>query len=164
MISVDLPAPLSPRTHVTWPALTTVETSFSAITLPKYFEMLAHLEQRRVGGFWPLLLAVLIAGPLRAPADVGVHQHRGEQDHAEEQEAPVGVPARELDPDERHADDQRAHRGADRRPEAARQQAAAGDRGDDVGELLADALAGLHGPEAQRDHDAHERRARSRPS
>ena len=38
-MNVDLPAPLSPSTHVTWPALTTVETSLSAITLPKYFEM-----------------------------------------------------------------------------------------------------------------------------
>ena len=35
-MNVDLPAPLSPSTQVTWPELTTVETSFSAITLPKY--------------------------------------------------------------------------------------------------------------------------------
>ena len=35
-MNVDFPAPLSPRTHVTWPAFTTVETSFNAITLPKY--------------------------------------------------------------------------------------------------------------------------------
>ena len=46
LMNVDLPAPLSPSTHVTWPALTTVETSFSAMTLPKYLPMLAHLEQR----------------------------------------------------------------------------------------------------------------------
>ena len=38
-MNVDLPAPLSPSTHVTWPALTTVETSFSAMTLPKYLPM-----------------------------------------------------------------------------------------------------------------------------
>ena len=39
-MNVDLPAPLSPRTHVTSPAPTPTETSFSATTLPKYFEML----------------------------------------------------------------------------------------------------------------------------
>ena len=102
--------------------------------------------------------------PSAPPADVGVDQHRGEQDHAEEQEAPVGVPARELDADERHPDDQGAHRRADRRAEAARQQAAAGDRGDDVVELLADALAGLHRAEPERDHDADQRGGTSRSS
>ena len=38
-MNVDLPAPLSPSTHVTWPAFTTVETSLSAMTLPKYLPM-----------------------------------------------------------------------------------------------------------------------------
>ena len=37
-MNVDLPAPLSPSTQVTWPSRTETETSFSAITLPKYFE------------------------------------------------------------------------------------------------------------------------------
>ncbi len=46
-MNVDLPAPLSPSTQVTWPALTTVEMSFSAMTLPKYFDDAADLEQRR---------------------------------------------------------------------------------------------------------------------
>ena len=45
LISVDLPAPLSPRTHVTSPASTCSETSWSALTLPKYFETLLELEQ-----------------------------------------------------------------------------------------------------------------------
>ena len=39
LISVDLPAPLSPSTQVTSPALTTVETSLSAMTFPKYLPM-----------------------------------------------------------------------------------------------------------------------------
>ena len=39
-MNVDLPAPLSPSTHVTWPAPTRQDTSLSAITLPKYLEML----------------------------------------------------------------------------------------------------------------------------
>ena len=38
LISVDLPAPLSPSTHVTSPALTFREMSWSALTDPKYFE------------------------------------------------------------------------------------------------------------------------------
>ena len=38
LISVDLPAPLSPSTQVTSPALTFREMSCSALTDPKYFE------------------------------------------------------------------------------------------------------------------------------
>ena len=37
LMSVDLPAPLSPRRHSTSPALTYIDTSWSAMTLPKYF-------------------------------------------------------------------------------------------------------------------------------
>ena len=39
-MNVDLPAPLSPSTQVTSPAPTPTLTSFSATTLPKYFETL----------------------------------------------------------------------------------------------------------------------------
>ena len=39
LISVDLPAPLSPSTQVTSPALTFSEMSWSALTDPKYFEI-----------------------------------------------------------------------------------------------------------------------------
>jgi hypothetical protein len=38
LMNVDFPAPLSPRTQVTSPSFTTAETSFRAITFPKYFE------------------------------------------------------------------------------------------------------------------------------
>jgi hypothetical protein len=38
LISVDFPAPLSPRRHVTVPGRTSIEMSLIAITLPKYFE------------------------------------------------------------------------------------------------------------------------------
>ncbi len=48
----------------------------------------------------------------------------------------------------------RAERRADRGAEAAGEHAAADDRGDDVLELLADALAGLGARQPQRDHDA----------
>ena len=40
LMNVDLPAPLSPSTQVTSPAPTLTLTSFSATTLPKYFETL----------------------------------------------------------------------------------------------------------------------------
>src|SRR3954453_13777482 len=38
LMNVDFPAPLSPSTHVTCPALTLVVMSFRAMTLPKYFD------------------------------------------------------------------------------------------------------------------------------
>ena len=38
LMNVDLPAPLSPSTHVTSPAPTPTLMSFSATTLPKYLE------------------------------------------------------------------------------------------------------------------------------
>ena len=38
-MSVDFPAPLSPRRQRTSPALTYIETSWSAMTLPKYLLM-----------------------------------------------------------------------------------------------------------------------------
>ena len=96
LMNVDLPAPLSPSTQVTWPELTTVETSFSAITLPKYL-LISRITSSSGAPF------VCSHARPSAPADVGVDQHRGEQDHAEERESPVRVPAAELDPDERHA-------------------------------------------------------------
>ena len=37
-MSVDLPAPLSPRRQTTSPACTAIDTSSSAMTEPKYFE------------------------------------------------------------------------------------------------------------------------------
>ena len=39
LMSVDFPAPLSPSRQVTCPASHVMETSFSAMTLPKYFEI-----------------------------------------------------------------------------------------------------------------------------
>ena len=39
-MNVDLPAPLSPSTHVTSPEPTATDTSLSAITLPKNFDTL----------------------------------------------------------------------------------------------------------------------------
>ncbi len=47
-MSVDFPAPLSPRMQVTSPALTRAEMSFRATTLPKYLRDVVDLEQVRV--------------------------------------------------------------------------------------------------------------------
>ena len=50
LISVDLPAPLSPSTHVTSPGYTATLMSSSALTLPKYLRDRAHLERRGPSG------------------------------------------------------------------------------------------------------------------
>src|SRR5262245_9395738 len=49
LIRVDLPAPLSPRMQVTLPALTTADTSESAMTEPKYLETRSTSSS---GGAW----------------------------------------------------------------------------------------------------------------
>ena len=81
-MNVDLPAPLSPSTHVTSPAPT---RDGDVLERDDVAEVLGDAR-----GVWS---SAVIAGPLRALADVVVDQDRDEQDHAEEQEAPVGVPA-----------------------------------------------------------------------
>ena len=53
LMNVDLPAPLSPSTHVTCPASTRQETSLSAITLPKYFETLRTSSSGVIGALLP---------------------------------------------------------------------------------------------------------------
>ena len=47
-MNVDLPAPLSPSTHVTFPARTVVEMSDSEMTLPNVLSHVSDLEHRRV--------------------------------------------------------------------------------------------------------------------
>ena len=108
LMNVDLPAPLSPRTHVTSPASDADADVLQRDDVAEVLRDVADLEQRRAVG----AVARWRSSPrsLRALADVVVDEDRDQQDHAEEQEAPVGVPARELDPDERHADDRRAER------------------------------------------------------
>src|SRR5882672_4416298 len=158
LIRVDLPAPLSPSTHVTSPARTSIEMSFSAITLPKY--LLTWRTSRRGAPLW--LMASSTAGARGAPPDEGVHAHGDEQDHAEEGEVPVRVPPGEDDADLREADDKGADRRADGGPIAAGQETAADDRGDDEEEFLAHALAGLDALEAQGNHDPDQRRRHRR--
>jgi hypothetical protein len=59
-MNVDLPAPLSPRTHVTSLEPTPTLMSFSATTFPKYFETCRTSSSVR----WPLVVSLaLIAEP-----------------------------------------------------------------------------------------------------
>jgi hypothetical protein len=58
-MNVDLPAPLSPRTHVTSPWFTIAETSFSAITFPKYFETWSISRSGTVPAPLPACAAVI---------------------------------------------------------------------------------------------------------
>src|SRR6266566_8363852 len=148
LIRVDLPAPLSPSTQVTSPARTSIEMSFSAMTLPKY--LLTWRTSSNGALFW--FITSSTPRGRRAASHQCVHADRDEQDHAKEREVPVGVPPGEDDANLREADYQRADRCADRGPIPAGQQTAADDRGDDEEEFLADALARLDALEAQRDH------------
>src|SRR5439155_4014479 len=150
LISVDLPAPLSPRMHVTSPALTWRETSCSARTLPKYLDTCSSWSR------WEPLVspgALISSRPLGPPPDRRVQHHSGHQHDSFEEVDPVRVPTRGDDPDLRHADDGRSERRSDDGAVAPRQQAAADDRRDDELELAADAFVALHPPEADGGHD-----------
>src|SRR4029450_1658639 len=84
LMSVDLPAPLSPSRHSTSPARTSIVMSSRAITWPKYFET---PRASRTGG------SDMSMGLRRALADRVVEED-GEQDHrADEQLEPVRVDA-----------------------------------------------------------------------
>src|SRR5450759_2546418 len=154
LIRVDLPAPLSPSTQATSPARTSIEMSLRAMTLPKYL-----LTWRTSSSGTPLAITSASSpSARRAPSHESVHTHGDEQDHAEEREVPVGIPAGEDDADLREADDQRPDRRSDRGTVAAGQQAPSNHRGDDEEEFLTNTLAGLDSLEAQRDHDPDQRR------
>src|SRR6478736_4977534 len=74
--------------------------------------------------------------------------HHGEQEHdAEEGAEPVRVPAGVDDAEARHAEDERADGDADGVAVAAGEEGSADDGGDDVEELVPDAVAGLEGVE-----------------
>ena len=150
LMRVDLPAPLSPSTQVD---LAGVDAQVDAAQRADRAVGLAdvvHLDQR-------LALVQVAVGVLGEgvghgqptfrrggePLDVEVDQHGEQQHHAEEGLEPVGVPAGVDDAEAGHAEDERADRDADRVAVAAGEQRAADDRGDDVEELVADAVAGL---------------------
>src|SRR5258707_11591421 len=87
----------------------------------------------------------VISSPLRGVVTEGVvRYHREQQHHAHEELEPIGFPAGVYDALLHHAEDECADRGADRGAVSAGQQAAADHRGDNVDELVADTLPGLH--------------------
>src|SRR5918996_6401762 len=156
LMRVDLPAPLSPSTQVTSPAFTVRLTPSRARIAPYAFPTpsisTSGVPTFSVRSACSTMVSVMACS---APAvegvvlDIQVQHDREQQHRAEEELEPVRVPAGEHDALGGHAEDERAHRGADRRAVPAGEQAAADDRGDDVEELVADALAGLHGVERE---------------
>src|ERR1041384_5311718 len=129
LISVDLPAPLSPSRQWTSPRTRRRSTSASATTLPNDFVTPSSSSTWSGGG-------PMSPRPRDAAAHLVVEQH-GEQEHqAEEHAEPVGVDVGVRDADLHHAEDQRAEARADHRAMPTGEQAAADHRGDDRLELL----------------------------
>src|SRR6476620_2922477 len=169
LIRVDLPAPLSPRTQVTSPARTVrlmpLRARMAPYVLPTSFISMSGSPEWSSGSACSDSVSVMSAhlSGGREPLDVEV-DHDGEQEHdAEEGPEPVGVPAGVDDAEARHAEDERADGDADGVAVAAGEQRATHDRGDDVEELVADAVAGLEGVElverVHADEPAEERHA-----
>src|ERR1700744_6175654 len=88
LISVDLPAPLSPSRQCTSPRRRRSVTPESAITLPKY--LLTFSSDRMMSSC--LRVSDMVVSRLRlrdATAYIVVEQHRDQQHHAEEHAEPV---------------------------------------------------------------------------
>src|ERR1700712_4777869 len=155
-MSVLLPAPLSPSRQCTSPRTRRSVTSDSAMTGPKY---LLTFSSCRISSD---MRASCVSAPAQrdAPADEVVEQHGNQQHAAEEDAVPVVVDARVADADLHDAEDQRAERRADDRAVAAREQAAADDRGDDGLELLLQAAVGGGGAGVGDLQDREQRRAK----
>src|SRR3954465_2456979 len=86
LISVDLPAPLSPSSPSTSPLRRRRFTSRSAVTGPK-----------RLATFSTCRTSSANAAPLPDPPDVDVDHHRGEDRDAEDEVQVVGVDALERE-------------------------------------------------------------------
>src|SRR3954451_12102092 len=104
LISVDLPAPLSPSRPSTSPLRRCRLTSRSAVTGPK---RLPTCSTRRTSSDSDT------ASPPHA-ADVDVDHHRDEDRHAEDEVEVVGVDALERQAVAQDAEEQRADQRADR--------------------------------------------------
>src|SRR4051795_1122786 len=116
LISVDLPAPLSPSSPSTSPLSRRRLMSRRAVTGPK---RLATFSTRRTSSD--------TAPPPHAP-DIDVDDHRGEDRDAPDEVDVVGVDALERQAVAQDAEEQRPEQRADRRALAARQQRAADHR------------------------------------
>src|SRR5689334_10517325 len=110
LISVDLPAPLSPSRPSTSPLPRCRLMSCSAVTGPK---RLATFSTRRTSSD---------TAPPPHAADVHVDDHRDEDRHAEDEVEVVRVDALEHQAVAQDAEEQRAEQRAERRPLTAREQ------------------------------------------
>src|SRR4051794_25751119 len=117
LISVDLPAPLSPSRQCTSLALTVRETPVSATTGPKNLVTFLTSMRGRTGR--DCSTAAMSALPRHAATDHVVEEHGGQQHGAEEDPEPVVGHAGKQDAHLHHAEDQRAEAGTDDRAIAA---------------------------------------------
>src|ERR1035438_165863 len=151
LMSVDLPAPLSPSTQVTSPALTLRLIPSSALMAP-YILPIPAISMRGFRSFVSgtgvcVVVSVMALTSLPGAGellDVQV-QEDGKQEHqAQEGLEPVRVPARVDDALRGHPEDEGADRGADSRPVTAGEEGATHDCRDDVEELVTNTLSRLH--------------------
>src|SRR5690242_11579351 len=122
LISVDLPAPLSPSRPSTSPLRRCRSMLRSAVTGPK---RLATPSTRRTS---PLLVPSSDTAPPAYAADVDVDHHRQQDRQAEDEVQVVGVDALEHQAVAQDAEEDRADQRADRGPLAAGEQRAADHR------------------------------------
>src|SRR5271166_2647989 len=124
LISVDLPAPLSPSRPSTSPFLRCRFTSRSAVTGPKLLEMCSTRSTSSGAELGPTTLCSMTESstgavpPSRTP-DVDVGGHRDDDRQARVEEQIVGVDALQDQPVLEDAQEQRADEGADDRARAA---------------------------------------------
>src|SRR5947209_6307350 len=155
-MSVDLPAPLSPSRHMTSPRDTLIETSSSAVTLSKLFEML----RTSMSGVLSAGVMSGSAGADGALAHEAVDQHRDQEHGAEYDLEPVRVDARENDALAHHAEKQRPEHRADGGAVAAGQEGAAHDYRDNREKLLAGAAQHVGAGERHGLNGGHQARRR----
>src|SRR3954454_15190879 len=163
LMRVDLPAPLSPSTQVTWLGWTVRLTPCRARMLP--YALPADLNSTTGASSWASVSPVRVSSwvvviahlpPGRGAADPQIDHDGAEQHHAEEGLEPVRVPVGVDDALLDHAEHERPEDRADRGTRAAGQQTAADHRRGDVDQFLAHTLAGLHGVEGEQVVHAHE--------
>src|SRR6478736_9804039 len=150
LIRVDFPAPLSPSTQETSPALTVRLMPFNAriapYVLPTSRISISDSPLCRVSSACSAMVSVMALPNLSGGGellDVQVHHHREQQHHTQEGAEPVGVPPGVDDAEAGHAEDEGADGDTDGVAVAAGQQRAAHDGGDDVEELVTHPVAGL---------------------
>src|SRR3954453_10288445 len=129
LMSVDLPAPLSPSRPSTSPLRRCRLMSRSAVTGPKRLEMCStrstSSDARASSGV--TMRSSAKAAPLSDASDVDVDDHRDEDRDAEDEVEVVGVDALEREAVAQDAEEQRAEQRAGRGALAAGEQRAADD-------------------------------------